>query len=337
MLRSQTAVLKAAERLQASDFSTAAHREIFADMMSINFSNRRVDLTTLDAELTKRGKLEAIGGASYLVELTKVVPSAVGVDTYIDTVLEAANNRRLQKIAEAINKAVSSGERTSNSIIESIDEACNDITTRSEKQGSGWLTGADAVLLVTPYYNKATQDGLYAHYRTIASATKLPCIVYNVPSRTGTNILPETMARLARDQENIAAIKEASGNISQVAKLSMLLDGHADIYSGNDDQIVPICSLGGIGVISVLSNVAPKKTHDMVMRCLEGKYEEARKMQLEALPLVEQLFIEVNPIPVKAALNMQGFEVGDPRLPLTRMTQAHQETLRSAMQAYGCL
>ena len=197
--------------------------------------------------------------------------------------------------------------------------------------------GADAVLLVTPYYNKATQDGLYAHYRKIASSTKLPCIVYNVPSRTGTNILPETMARLAKDQDNIAAIKEASGNISQVAKLSMLLDGHADIYSGNDDQIVPICSLGGIGVISVLSNVAPQKTHDLVMHCLEGRYEEAKKLQLEALPLVEQLFIEVNPIPVKAALNMQGFEAGDPRLPLTRMTQAHQETLRKAMEAFGCL
>ena len=197
--------------------------------------------------------------------------------------------------------------------------------------------GADGVLLVTPYYNKATQDGLYAHYRTIASATKLPCIVYNVPSRTGTNILPETMARLARDQENITAIKEACGNISQIAKLASLLDGNADIYSGNDDQIVPICSLGGIGVISVLANVAPKETHDMVMLCLEGKYEEAKDLQLKALPLVEQLFIEVNPIPVKAALNMQGFNVGSPRLPLTEMTDAHKKTLKEAMIAFGCL
>ena len=197
--------------------------------------------------------------------------------------------------------------------------------------------GADGLLLVTPYYNKATQDGLYVHYRKIASATKLPCIVYNVPTRTATNVLPETMARLARDQENIVAIKEASGNISQVAKLAALTDGILDIYSGNDDQIVPLCSLGGIGVISVLANVAPRQTHDMVMFCLEGKWDEARKLQLKALPLVEQLFIEVNPIPVKAALNMQGFEAGSPRLPLTELTDAHKETLRKAMIDFGCL
>ena len=197
--------------------------------------------------------------------------------------------------------------------------------------------GADGVLLVTPYYNKATQDGLYAHYRTIASATKLPCIVYNVPSRTGTNIQPQTMARLAKDQENIKAIKEACGNISQVAKLAYYNDGSFDIYSGNDDQIVPICSLGGTGVISVLANVAPKETHDMVMLCLEGKYEEAAALQLRALPLVEQLFIEVNPIPVKAALNMQGFNVGSPRLPPTELTDAHKESLRAAMKEFGCL
>ena len=197
--------------------------------------------------------------------------------------------------------------------------------------------GADGVLLVTPYYNKATQDGLYAHYRKIASATKLPCIVYNVPSRTGTNILPETMARLAADQENIVGIKEASGNISQVAKLASLTDGRIDIYSGNDDQIVPLCSLGGVGVISVLANVAPRQTHDLVMHCLEGRFEEAKKLQLKALPLIDQLFIEVNPIPVKAALNMQGFDVGSPRLPLTELTDAHKESLRKAMIEFGCL
>ena len=197
--------------------------------------------------------------------------------------------------------------------------------------------GADGLLLVTPYYNKATQEGLYVHYRKIASATKLPCIVYNVPSRTGTNILPPTMARLARDQDNIVAIKEASGNISQVAKLAALTDGTVDIYSGNDDQIVPLCSLGGIGVISVLANVAPKQTHDMVMHCLEGDFKTAARLQLKALPLVEQLFIEVNPIPVKAALNMQGFNVGSPRLPLTEMTDEHKKTLKEAMIAFGCL
>lgn len=197
--------------------------------------------------------------------------------------------------------------------------------------------GADGLLLVTPYYNKATQDGLYVHYRKIASATKLPCIVYNVPSRTATNILPDTMARLAKAQDNIVAIKEASGSISQVAKLAALVDGSLDIYSGNDDQIVPVCSLGGVGVISVLANIAPKETHDLVMHCLEGRYEEAKRLQLRALPLVEQLFIEVNPIPVKAALNMQGFNVGSPRLPLTEMTDAHKKTLKEAMIAFGCL
>ena len=182
--------------------------------------------------------------------------------------------------------------------------------------------GADGLLLVTPYYNKATQDGLYQHYRTIASATKLP---------------PETMARLVKDQPNIAAIKEATGNISQVAKLASLVDGKIDIYSGNDDQIVPLCSLGGSGVISVLANVAPRQTHDLVMHCLEGRYEEAKKLQLKALPLIDQLFIEVNPIPVKAALNMQGFDVGSPRLPLTELTDAHKESLRRAMIEFGCL
>ena len=197
--------------------------------------------------------------------------------------------------------------------------------------------GADGLLLVTPYYNKATQDGLYVHYRKIASSTKLPCIVYNVPTRTATNVLPETMARLARDQENIVAIKEASGNISQVAKLAALTEGKLDIYSGNDDQIIPVCSLGGIGVISVLANVAPKETHDMVMYWLSGKWKEALDLQIRALPLVEQLFIEVNPIPVKAALNMQGFNVGSPRLPLTELTDAHKETLRKAMIDFGCL
>ena len=176
--------------------------------------------------------------------------------------------------------------------------------------------GADGLLLVTPYYNKA---------------------VYNVPSRTGTNILPETVAKLVRDQANIAAVKEATGNISQVAKLAELVDGKIDIYSGNDDQIVPLCSLGGSGVISVLANVAPRQTHDLVMHCLEGRYEEARKIQLKALPLVEQLFIEVNPIPVKAALNMQGFDVGSPRLPLTELTDAHKKSLRKAMEDFGCL
>ena len=200
--------------------------------------------------------------------------------------------------------------------------------------------GADGVLLVTPYYNKTTQEGLYVHYLTIARSTSLPCILYNVPSRTGTNLLPPAMARLSRDAENIVAIKEASGNISQVAELAAtpeFRDGCFDIYSGNDDQIVPVCSLGGIGVISVLADVAPRQTHDMVMLYLQGKVREATELQLRAIPLCKALFCEVNPIPVKAGLCMQGFDVGVPRLPLVEMTPEGKARLRKAMEDFGVL
>ena len=197
--------------------------------------------------------------------------------------------------------------------------------------------GADGCLLVAPYYNKATQNGLVKHFAAIAGAIDIPCILYNVPSRTGSNILPETAVRLAKEVDNIVAIKEASGNISQVGKLAAIGDGVIDIYSGNDDQIVPICSLGGIGVISVLSNVAPRETHDIVEYCIKDQYEKARALQHKALDLVNALFCEVNPIPVKAALQMQGFAVGNPRLPLTEMEPAHKESLRKAMIEFGCL
>jgi 4-hydroxy-tetrahydrodipicolinate synthase len=205
------------------------------------------------------------------------------------------------------------------------------LSTEAEK------AGADGLLVVSPYYNKATQNGLYTHFKTVADAVNVPIILYNIPGRTGVNINPATIMRLCNDCENIVGVKEASGNISQVAKLAALTEGKLDIYSGNDDQIIPVCSLGGIGVISVLANVAPKETHDMVMYWLSGKWKEALDLQLKALPLVEQLFIEVNPIPVKAALNMQGFNVGSPRLPLTELTDAHKETLRKAMIDFGCL
>ena len=195
--------------------------------------------------------------------------------------------------------------------------------------------GADALLLVTPYYNKATQNGLIAHYKAIAESVSLPIILYNVPSRTGCNILPETAAYLGKNVENIVAIKEASGNISQVAKLKALAGDSLDIYSGNDDQVIPLLSLGGIGVISVLSNVAPKFTHDMVMRYLEGDHETALNMQLEALPLIDALFCEVNPIPVKAAMNLMGKEVGPLRAPLTVMEDAHQQKLAQVMKDFG--
>lgn len=195
--------------------------------------------------------------------------------------------------------------------------------------------GADALLLVTPYYNKATQGGLYVHFKDTADAVNIPCILYNVPSRTGCNILPETAVKLAKDVKNIVAIKEATGNISQIAKLIQLADGCIDVYSGNDDQIVPIMSLGGLGVISVLSNVAPKQTHDMCQACLDGDFKKAAKMQLEALPLIDSLFSEVNPIPVKKALNLMGFEAGPLRKPLTEMEEAHAIILEENMKDYG--
>ena len=195
--------------------------------------------------------------------------------------------------------------------------------------------GADALLVVTPYYNKATQKGLIAHYTAIAESVKLPIIMYNVPSRTGCNIQPQTAAYLAKNVKNIVGIKEASGNISQVAKLMQLADGQIELYSGNDDQVVPLLSLGGFGVISVLSNVAPRETHDMVAKFLEGDLEGSREIQLRAIPLVDQLFCEVNPIPVKAAMNLMGWEVGPLRMPLTDMEPEHVENLKKAMIDFG--
>ena len=191
--------------------------------------------------------------------------------------------------------------------------------------------GADGLLVVTPYYNKATQKGLYLHYKAIADAVNIPIIMYNVPSRTGLNILPETAVRIARECPNVVGIKEASGNISQVATLAALSKGVLDIYSGNDDQIVPILSLGGIGVISVLSNIAPKDTHDMVMEYLEGDRNRALELQLKYIDVISALFCEVNPIPVKAALNMMGKNAGVLRLPLTEMSEKNKAVLEKAM------
>ena len=191
--------------------------------------------------------------------------------------------------------------------------------------------GADGVLLVSPYYNKATQNGLIAHYTAICNEVNIPAILYNVPSRTGCGLQPQTVATLVKDVENIVGIKEASGNISTVAQIMHLCDGNVDLYSGNDDQVVPLLALGGIGVISVLSNVAPAYVHDMCYKFFSGDIAGSRKMQLDALPLVDALFCEVNPIPVKAALNMMGKEVGTLRAPLTEMEDAHKEVLKKAM------
>lgn len=195
--------------------------------------------------------------------------------------------------------------------------------------------GADGLLLVSPYYNKSTQKGLIAHYTAIAEAVNIPIILYNIAGRTGVNIQPETIAYLVKNVENIVGVKEASGNISQVAEIAALTEGKCDIYSGNDDQIVPILSLGGKGVISVLSNVAPEYTHDIVAKYLDGKVEESCKMQLDALPLIHALFCEVNPIPVKTAMNLMGKEVGPFRMPLCEMEEAHKEVLKNAMKDFG--
>lgn len=197
--------------------------------------------------------------------------------------------------------------------------------------------GVDGLLLVSPYYNKATQKGLFAHFKTIADAVKVPILLYNVPSRTGCNILPETVVRLCREVESIVGVKEASGNISQIAHLAAIGEGCVDIYSGNDDQIVPLMALGGLGVISVLSNVAPAQTHAICQKFLEGDVEGSRKEQLRALELCDALFCEVNPIPVKEALNLMGMEAGPARMPLTKMEEANIGKLEAAMKTYGIL
>lgn len=198
--------------------------------------------------------------------------------------------------------------------------------------------GADGLLVVTPYYNKATQNGLYEYFMDIARAVDVPIIMYNIPGRTGgCNILPATAVRIVKAADNIVGIKEATGDLSQVVRLMALADGAIDLYSGNDDQIVPIMSLGGSGVISVLSNIAPQQTHDIVAKYLEGDVKTSAKLQLEAIPLIDALFCEVNPIPVKHAMNLMGMEVGPLRRPLSPMEPEHLEKLRNAMTAYGLL
>lgn len=205
------------------------------------------------------------------------------------------------------------------------------MSTEAEKRG------VDGLLLVTPYYNKCTQKGLFRHFKAIADSVKVPCILYNVPSRTGVNIAPETVVKLCTEVENIVGIKEASGNISQIAKLMTLANGKVDLYSGNDDQIVPILSLGGLGVISVLSNVAPKQTHDICQNFFDGNVAKAREMQLKAIPLCDALFCEVNPIPVKRAMYLLGKCKEIYREPLCEMDDAHAKLLEQEMKNYGIL
>lgn len=197
--------------------------------------------------------------------------------------------------------------------------------------------GVDGLLVVTPYYNKATQNGLFLHYKAIADAVNVPIIMYNVPSRTGLNLLPETAVRIACECKNVVGIKEASGNIDQIAKLAKLGRNVLDIYSGNDDEVIPILALGGSGVISVLSNIAPQETHDMVMEYLEGNREKALEIQLKYLDVIHALFCEVNPIPVKTALNLIGKNAGVMRLPLTEMSEKNKAVLAEKMREIGLL
>lgn len=197
--------------------------------------------------------------------------------------------------------------------------------------------GADGLLLVTPYYNKATQKGLYNHFKAIAETVEIPMILYNVPGRTGCNLMPDTIVSLCRDVKNIVGVKEASGNISQVAKLMALADGSVDLYSGNDDQIVPLLSLGGKGVISVLSNVAPKETHDICEKYFAGDVEGSAQLQLKSMELIDALFCEVNPIPVKKAVSLMGLEAGPLRMPLTELEPENVQKLQKAMKSFGII
>lgn len=254
-----------------------------------------------------------------------------GVDSIIvcgttgeaSTMTEAERKDTIKFVVDTVNKRIpviaGTGSNNTYSAIE--------LTKYAES------IGVDGVLVVTPYYNKTTQKGLIEHYKAIANSTSLPIIMYSVPSRTGVNILPETCLELSKI-DNIVAIKEASGNISQVAKIASLCGDNLSIYSGNDDQIVPILSVGGIGVISVLSNIEPKFTHEMVYDYFYGNVKEARRKQLASLNLIENLFSEVNPIPVKAGLNMIGYDYGIPRLPLVEMSEENKKRLSKAIENF---
>ncbi len=266
-----------------------------------------------------------------LQEFQKLVEEQIkeGVDSIIvcGTTGESATmteEERLQTIECAVKTAkgripiiAGTGSNNTKSVIE--------MNKKVEK------IGVDGVLIVTPYYNKTTQEGLVRHYTEIAKNTKLPIILYNVPSRTGVNIKPETALKLSKI-ENIVAIKEASGDLSQIAQLANLCGDNLSIYSGNDDQVVPILSIGGIGVISVLSNIRPKYTHEMCYSYFEGNTKKASKMQIDAIPLINALFSEVNPIPVKEALNICGYNFGSPRLPLVNLSENNKKILKECIE-----
>ena len=269
-----------------------------------------------------------------LTEFKKLVEFQIkeGVDAIIvcGTTGESSTMTKEEKI-ETIKCAV----ETSNSRVPIIAGTGGNNTYEAiEMSKIAESLGVDGLLIVTPYYNKTTQNGLIQHYKAIAKEVNLPIILYNVPSRTGLNIEPQTCLELSKI-DNIVAIKEASGNLSQVAKIAHLCGDNLNIYSGNDDQILPILSLGGIGVISVLSNVKPKFTHDMIKNFFDGNIDKATKMQLDSLPLINALFSEVNPVPVKAALNILGYDYGIPRLPLVEISDKNKELLKQELTNFA--
>lgn len=227
-------------------------------------------------------------------------------------------------------------ERVAGRIPVIVGTGSNSTQTMLEKSLASEKLGADGLLLITPYYNKTNEEGMYRHFVTVADAVKIPCILYNVPGRTGCAISPSVVERLSK-HPNIVGIKEASGSMSYAAKIAKYLSEDFVMYSGNDDMIVPMLSIGAVGVISVLANVKPRETHNMVIDYLEGRTEDARRAQIELLDLINDLFIEVNPIPVKEALNMMGRGVGSFRQPLGPMSEAHRAQLRSSMQKAGLL
>ncbi|MDE6434790.1 MAG: 4-hydroxy-tetrahydrodipicolinate synthase [Lachnospiraceae bacterium] len=241
------------------------------------------------------------------------------------TMTEEEHMEVIQKCCEYVNKRIP--------VIAGTGSNCTETAVKLSQAAQ--KVGADALLVVTPYYNKATQNGLIRHYSTIAQAVDIPIIMYNVPGRTGCNIQPATAVAIAKQNENVVAIKEASGDISQVAKLAQLADGCIDIYSGNDNQIVPLLSLGGKGVISVTANIIPEDTHDMVIKYLEGDVAGSLALQLKSIDLCDAMFCEVNPIPVKKAVELAGLCNGYVRMPMTEAEPASVEKIKKAMMEYG--
>mgnify|MGYP000257212391 CR=1 FL=1 len=259
------------------------------------------------------------------------------IDNGTDAIIIAGTTGESATLSEEEHKKVVKAaiEFTKHRVPVIAGTGSNSTQTAIELSQEADKDGADAVLIVTPYYNKATQKGLIAHYTSVANSIKVPVIMYNVPSRTGCGLNPETIAHLVKNVDNIVGLKDATGDLSHAAKTMNLCDGKLELYSGNDDQVLPILSLGGLGVISVLSNVAPKETHDMVMKFLEGDTKGAAEIQLKAIPLIHALFSEVNPIPVKAALNLMGKEVGPLRMPLSEMEDANKAKLAEELKNFG--